>query len=252
LNRYDIYAPLGGTPPGDDAARGVTPNVRTTQLPFETEALRAELTRFLKHSQLFADGVVRSLGGIRWGVYAFFDYDNEPIYVGQTKESLGTRIRRHLTNQRTDAVAMNVLDPFEVHTIEVWPLTQFEGVSAANAGAVQHLNALEASVYGYLLANSAFGVVLNEKDPPTATVQVPFPDSYRGRIVSADVSRLRDHPDLRLARRALTLAKLAQVISERKVQLGLRRTLLAQATRLQRLASDRLSNATDLPESEAD
>jgi len=252
VNRYDIYASVGGTSPAHDAALNITPNVRTTQLPFETESLRTELTRFLNHAQIFSDGHQRRLGGITWGVYAFFDYDDEPIYVGQTKESLGTRIRRHLTNQRTDAVAMNVLDPFEVHTIEVWPLPQFEGVSAGNAYAVGHLNALEAQVHNFLLSQSVFGAVLNEKDPPTPTIAVPFPDSYRGRIVSAEVSRLRDHPDLRLARRALTLAKLAQVISERKVQLGLRRTLLAQATRLQRLASERLRNATELPDSEAD
>lgn len=253
MTSYDIYAQFGGTTPGADAAQGITPNVGTTQLPFETEALRAELTRFLNHTQLFPDGVARRLGSITWGVYAFFDYDNEPIYVGQTKESLGTRIRRHLTNQRTDAVAMNVLDPFEVHTIEVWPLPHFEGVTGLNAAnAVQQLNALEAAIYSLLLSTSAFGVVLNEKDPPTATVQVQIPDSYRGRIVSAAVSRLRDHPDLRLARRALTLAKLAQVISERKVQLGLRKTLLAQATRLQILARDRLSSAPALPDSEAD
>ena len=69
------------------------------------------------------------VGNYRWGVYAFFDYDGEPIYVGQTNEQLRTRIRRHLTNQRTDAVAMSVLDPFEVFEIEVWPLPQFEGVS---------------------------------------------------------------------------------------------------------------------------
>ncbi|MES2946227.1 MAG: GIY-YIG nuclease family protein [Pseudomonadota bacterium] len=252
MNRYDIYARLDGTSPKEDAARGVTPNVRTTRLPFETEALRAELARFLNHEPVFADGLARRLGAITWGVYAFFDYDDEPIYVGQTKESLGTRIRRHLTNQRTDAVAMNVLDPFEVHTIEVWPLPQFERNSVGNGNAAEHLNALEAKVYRFLLSQSTFGVVLNEKDPPTPLVEVPFPDSYRGRIVSAEVSRLRDHPDLRLARRALTLAKLAQVISERKVQLGLRRTLLAQATRLQRLASERLNNASDVPELDFD
>jgi excinuclease UvrABC nuclease subunit len=51
------------------------------------------------------------VGNFKWGVYAFFDYDGEPIYIGQTKEQLRTRIRRHLTNQRTDAVAMSVLDP---------------------------------------------------------------------------------------------------------------------------------------------
>ncbi|MDE3051298.1 MAG: GIY-YIG nuclease family protein, partial [Nitrospirota bacterium] len=54
-------------------------------------------------------------------MYAFYDYDGEPIYVGQTEEKLSGRVSRHLTNQRTDAVAMNVLDPFEVAYIEVWP-----------------------------------------------------------------------------------------------------------------------------------
>src|SRR5206468_12870946 len=58
----------------------------------------------------------------KWGIYGFFDYDGEPIYVGQTYEGLGSRIGRHLNNQRTDAVAMNVLDPFEVAEIRVWPL----------------------------------------------------------------------------------------------------------------------------------
>ena len=67
---------------------------------------------------------------------------------------------------------------------------------------------------------------------PTPTIKIKIPVSVLGCVVSADVSRLRDHPDLRIARRAATLARLAQVISERKVQKGLRRTLLAQANRL--------------------
>ena len=54
----------------------------------------------------------KQIGNSKFGVYAFYDYDEEPIYVGQTRESLRQRIGRHLTNQRTDAVAMNVLDPF--------------------------------------------------------------------------------------------------------------------------------------------
>ena len=50
----------------------------------------------------------------------------------------------------------------------------------------------------------------------------------------------RDHPDIRLARRARTIANLARVISERKVTPGIRRTLWAQARRLERLAKNRL------------
>ncbi len=70
----------------------------------------------------------------RWGVYAFYDYDGEPIYVGQSNEQVRVRIRRHLTNQRTDAVAMRILDVFEVAEIEMWPLWQFEHITSDPRG----------------------------------------------------------------------------------------------------------------------
>jgi hypothetical protein len=57
--------------------------------------------------------------------------------------------------------------------------------------------------------------------------------------VSERVFDLRAHPDYRIARRALIISRLAQVISERKVQGGLRRVLLTQAKRLQGLAGRR-------------
>ena len=83
---------------------------RSSELPQEVAAIRGRLDDFLNHAD--ADG--RQPNNAKCGVYVFYDYDGEPIYVGQTTERLRTRIRRHLTNQRTDAVAMNVLDPFEV------------------------------------------------------------------------------------------------------------------------------------------
>ena len=57
--------------------------------------------------------------------------------------------------------------------------------------------------------------------------------------MSERVYELRSHPDFRIARRALIISRLAQVISERKVQGGLRRVLLTQAKRLQWLADRR-------------
>jgi len=211
--------------------------------PFETEDLRTNLAAFL--SAPFDDPVLgraRPVGSFTWGVYAFFDYDGEPIYVGQTKEKISTRIRRHLTNQRTDAVAMSVLDPFEVFEIEVWPLPQFEKTSKADLAAKAHLDALEHLVYDNAVANSTFKAVLNEKDPPAPTVTITAPPSLRYRIVSEHVHKIRSHPDFRTARRALIISRLAQVIAERKVQGGLRRVLLTQAKRLQWLA-DRRYNA---------
>lgn len=229
----------------DTSAKISLPDIAATDLPFETEELRRGLQQFLNQQYPMAENSRVRLGAVKWGVYAFFDYDDEPIYVGQTKESLGTRIRRHLTNQRTDAVAMNVLDPFEVRTIEVWPLADFESRVGTDAYAVARLNALEHHVFQLLLKKSQFNVVLNEKTPPLPTVDVTIPNSVRGRIVSDEVSRLRDHPDVRIARRAATLAKLAQVISERKVQKGLRGTLLAQAKRLQALAQSRYDHSAE-------
>ena len=208
--------------------------------PFETADLRANLVRFLDTP--FAPhegGAPMKVGNYRWGCYAFYDYDGEPIYVGQTNEKLRTRIRRHLTNQRTDAVAMSVLDPFEVHEIQVWPLPQFQGVGGKDAAAKAHLNALERQVTQTAINESAFRAILNEKDPPPGTDVVPFPKSFRASIVSDRVAELRSHPDFRTARRALIISRLAQVIAERQVQGGLRRVLLTQATRLQWLAGRR-------------
>lgn len=207
--------------------------------PFETEDLRANLTAFLDAP--FADpaGASRRVGHYKWGVYAFFDYDGEPIYVGQTNEMLRTRIRRHLTNQRTDAVAMSVLDPFEVFEVEVWPLPQFQTTPNKDAEAREHLDALERLITEQCVAGSEFKAILNEKDPPPGRLAVIAPPSHRGRIVSEKVYDLRSHPDFRIARRALVISRLAQVISERKVQGGLRRVLLTQAKRLQWLADRR-------------
>jgi GIY-YIG catalytic domain len=222
------------------------------QATFETAQLVAELERFLdqRGSLLHAETsepINQNIGNFRYGVYAFFDYDGEPIYVGQTNEQLRVRIRRHLTNQRTDAVAMKVLDPFEVFEIEIWPLPDFEGQDM-NASIARRLNWLERAVFDRLIEQSRFKAILNEKDPPLLVdVGAVIPTSVRGRIVSEAVLKLRGHPDTRIARRAETLSLLAKVIAERRVQSGLRRTLLTQARRLAWLAEKRMNELRGQP-----
>lgn len=184
----------------------------------------------------------------------FFDYDGEPIYVGQTNERLRVRIRRHLTNQRTDAVAMNVLDPFEVADIEVYPFYDLEKRADGESEEEYRLRMKETlataefSVFQKVLKASKLGAVLNEADiPPREIMELPPP--FRGRIIPDDLFALRQHPDVRIARRASTIASLAKVISEREVSGGLRRTLLTQARRLELLAGIRLADfATEIPE----
>lgn len=133
---------------------------------------------------------------------------------------------------------MNVLDPFEVAEIRVWPL-DFQKLEKQEA--LESLAQAEYTVYQKLLRESKLNAVLNEKPRPK-TVLFKLPKDYRGRIIPDDLYPVRKHPDIRIARRANTIASLARVISERKVSKGLRRTLLTQARRLEKLAAERLKD----------
>lgn len=226
--------------------------VRSQHLTPEIAAIRTCLKACL-HEVYTHDSQGRKVGSAMFGIYAFLDYDNEPIYVGQTYEGLRDRIRRHLTNQRTDAVAMCVLDPFEVRSIKLWPLFELQDVVQALPSnsterrkaiveARKQLNKAEYTAQQELLAASYFGAVLNEKDIDGGSgdlMRLPTPVEFE--IIPPEVYEARKHPDLRIARRAATIAKLAQVISERDVSKGLRRTLVTQARRLLDLAEKRFT-----------
>jgi hypothetical protein len=201
----------------------ITPDVR---------AVLVKLDEFLKSQ----DEEGRIVCSSRCGVYAFYDYDGEPIYVGQTYEALRTRIRRHLTNQRTDAVAMHVLDPIEVARVEVWPFWDAQDASKAEKRRV--LDRAEFTVFQKLSKEAKISRLLNEKIPAPAE-EIELPPSCSGIIIPDDVMDRLGHADERIARRASTIANLAQVVRERDVSIGLRQTLLTQAERLQHLAKRR-------------
>lgn len=205
----------------------------TTGESLEVSQLYAGVQRLLNSTT--SDG--RRAGDCQHGVYLFIDYDGEPIYVGQTREKLRTRIRRHLTNQRTDAVAMRVLDPFEVAEVEMWPFWELEQMAEDKIKTT--LQKAEFTVYLRALEGSRFGAVLNEGEIPEAEI-IPLPESVRTSILPVGSRLQREHPDIRLARRARTIADLARVISERRVSSGIRRTLWVQSQRLEFLARNRL------------
>ena len=195
------------------------------------------------------DRVISDAG---WGVYAFYDYEEEPIYVGQTNEQLRTRVRRHLTGQRTDAVGMRVLDPFEVAYLELWPLWELQNTPSKRKNAKvfeaarDRLNSLERSVYLRSIRRSRYGVILNEVIPPEAPIisESDLPASHRFRLISEAAWQERNHPDNRIARRAETLGRLADVVRERgEVSLGLRRVIVVQAIRIAWLSAQRLAFA---------
>lgn len=209
-------------------------------LPPDVSAIVFELEKFFE---------ARDEDDRRWcdakrGVYAFYDFDNEPIYVGQTKEQLRTRIRRHMTNQRTDAVAMRVLDPLEVAEVAVWPFWQLEDMNLRIREQREEvdkiLNAAEFTLYQRVISESSIGRVLNEKIPTSFGI-IELPTSFRQRIVPDSLMDRLGHPDERIARRALKISELAGVIRQRDVSVGLRNTLVTQAARLHHLSQSRFA-----------
>ncbi len=211
--------------------------------PTEVVRIRNEITAFFKTR----DPEGRTIGSAKCGVYAFYDYDGEPIYVGQTVEGLSGRVSRHLTGRRSDAVAKFVLDPFEVLDIEVWPMFWLPGNEKPTPEMKAEVNAMEYAVFQEALYESKFRAVLNEGViAPAAEIEVGNP--YRGRIIPDDLYVERRHPDIRIARRAATIANLTRLISERVVQKGLRTTLLVQSQRLEWLARARLEDFANEPD----
>jgi hypothetical protein len=174
------------------------------------------------------------------GAYCFYDYDGEPIYVGQTTENYGTRIGRHLTGQRSDTLAYRILDPFEVAEMVLFPLESARKLPNAEKKAA--VDTLEYSVYVSAIEQSRYGAILNEKIPPVSKRMNVLPRSYPFDLVPAALRGDREHPDVRIARRAETLARVAAVAHERgEVSAGLRRVIVIQAVRLADLAAGRLA-----------
>lgn len=214
------------------------------QPPRPARLIRAELANLMGQDDPERPGETI---GTAVGIYAYFDYDREPIYVGQTSSSFRDRVGRHLTGQRSDAVAKFILDPFEVAYVAMWSVPAVDELMSwkdptKKAGAAEKkvmLDPYEYTVYKELEKESRFGAVLNEGViKPTALVDLP--KAVSGCIIPDDLWEDRKHADVRIARRASTISRLSQMISEREVSGGMRRTLLLQAKRLAWLADQRI------------
>lgn len=142
-------------------------------------------------------------------------------------------------------MAKFVLDPFEVAEIEVWTVPDIASAVGTPAAQRRLLNAYESTVYQQLRDESRFKAVLNEEVPDEVEPD-ELPPSVRGKIIPSELWDDRNHADVRMARRfplcqpGVIVARLSQLISERQVKAGLRRTLHLQTQRLDWLTAKRL------------
>jgi hypothetical protein len=123
--------------------------------------------------------------------------------------------------------------------MELWPLDHARQLPKADRG--RAVDAIEYSAYLSAIEKSKYRAILNEKIPPVSP-RVDLPTSHRFVLVPDDMRPDREHPDVRIARRAETLARVAAVAHERgEVSAGLRRVIVVQAVRLADLAAARLA-----------
>ncbi len=232
-NRYSRVVPVVSLPA--DAA------MTSALLPPDAQLIREAISALMRSPDPQRPG--QAIGGSKAGVYAFYDYDREPIYVGQTAVGFAIRLGRHLMSGRSDAVAKSILDPFEVREVALWSLPHIGDMPARERKAA--LDPYEYTVFERLVSESSFHALLNEGLVPPSTI-VDLPEPLVGVIVPDEVFPNRSHPDVRIARRVQTMSQLANFISERKVSLGLRRTLATQALRLEEISRRRLNALTQV------
>ncbi|MFB9235029.1 GIY-YIG nuclease family protein [Plantactinospora siamensis] len=213
----------------------------STLLPPDAQLIREAISALMRSPDPQRPG--QAIGQSKAGIYAFFDYDKEPVYVGQTAEGFAIRLGRHLMSGRSDAVARYILDPFEIREVALWSLPHIGDMPFRERRAA--LDPYEYTVFERLVNRSAFHALLNERTVPPSMI-VDLPDPLVGVIVPDEVFPDRNHPDVRIARRVQTMSQLAKFISERKVSLGLRRTLATQALRLEEITRRRVNALTQV------
>ncbi|GAA1454877.1 hypothetical protein GCM10009618_21990 [Nesterenkonia lacusekhoensis] len=121
----------------------------------------------------------------------------------------------------------------------MWPYEQM--ADRPKKELTQLVNQLEYSVYVDAIRNSKYSAILNEKIPPISE-EVELPPNCSFDLVPEGMREDREHPDVRIARRAENLSRLSAVAHERgEVSPGLRRVIVIHAVRLADLAAARLS-----------
>src|ERR1700754_1824619 len=78
----------------------------------------------------FRRNAVRTLTN-QIGCYVLCDLDGVPLYVGQSRDGIRTRVNRHLTSARSDIIANRQIDVWEIAFVWAYPV--------ANAAEISHL-----------------------------------------------------------------------------------------------------------------
>jgi hypothetical protein len=154
------------------------------------------------------------------GVYALCDLDEVPIYVGQSTDGIGPRVRRHLTSARSDVIANRQIDVWEIAFVWAWPV----------AGGPE-IAQLEAHLYHKFHAASP---LVNGSVPPPPKSTASIPPRVRVQVIPDDELAVRREPVSRFPRQIQHFNQLVDYILNTQDKPHLRQALQVHYSRLSR------------------
>ncbi|ODJ92061.1 excinuclease ABC subunit C [Pseudomonas viridiflava] len=168
------------------------------------------------------------------GVYALCDLDNVPIYVGQSKDGIRSRVARHLTSARSDIIANRQIDVWEIAYVWAYPVPYPDAINALEAQLFHFFNAQSPLMNGTVPPNDNYG----SAPQPTQIVQV---------MPEAEIHKRRD-PTQRLPRQADHYAQLVDHFLTVKNSVQIARAMDAHFGRLQKYHRMLLGYAENQPD----
>jgi hypothetical protein len=155
------------------------------------------------------------------GVYALCDLDGVPIYVGQSKDGIRSRVSRHLTSARSDIIANRQIDVWEIAWVWAYPVATKE-----------ELDPLEALLYHSFNPQSQ---LMNGTVPPkpNSLENIPEP-AQKVQVMNENEILLKRDPVQRLPRQAAHYAQIVGHFLEVKDSKEIARAMAAHFQRLAR------------------
>lgn len=126
----------------------------------------------------FRRKAVRTLTN-RIGVYVLCDLDRVPIYVGQSKDGIRSRVARHLTSARSDIIANRQIDVWEIAWVLAYPVETKEEITLLEGVLFHHFNPKSQLMNGSIPAAPPAGTAIPD---PAQVVQVMSDEEIADKI----------------------------------------------------------------------
>ncbi len=167
------------------------------------------------------------------GCYVLCDLDQVPIYVGQSRDGIRSRVNRHLTSARSDIIANRQVDVWEIAYVWAYPVAH-----------VDEMGPLEDALFHCYHPASA---LMNGKvpAPPPEGFSIPEPAQVLCVMAEDEISEKLD-PALRLPRQAEHYSQIVGHFLAVKNSRQIAGAMEAHFQRLQRYHRELLNLAADV------